>query len=93
MLYRKDTVSGTKKIHLGRVPFSHHNTSLVTKTKGHNSDIKMLNPSFEAVLNELWQSLRNINVLQDLWGLPSNRTQREKVMDLFKCTVMRMLCH
>ena len=40
----------------------------------------MLDQSFEVPLNELWQSVRKINVMRSLWGLPS-----------IKRTIMRVL--
>ena len=67
-----DGAYGTKKIHPGTITLSRHNSGLEIgpKQKGDNCDMKTRDKSLEAAPNFLWQSLRNINVLQNLWDCP-----------------------
>ena len=79
------------------LPGSHSTSTTVVfsldQNKGGKTRTSKLCINLLKALNELWQSLSNNNALQVLRGLPGKRRHHEKVMELFKRTVMRVLSH
>ena len=95
MLCSEHRIKCAKKIHLGGIPPVLHDTRLLTGPDqgGYNTNIESRHQSGETTINQLWQSLGNINVLQVLWGLVCNGSEYKQVMHLLQRTVPRVLCH